>query len=70
MFWSEYFLGSDGKNHFVIDTDTEIVPLCAMVSLGPDKFWHIKKEISVYQITCLCCLQYAIELKESSDREV
>lgn len=70
MSWSEYMLGSDGKNHFVIDTDTEIVPLCAMVGFGPDKFWHIEKDISVFQINCVDCLQYAIDLMGSSDREV
>lgn len=70
MFYPEYVLASDGKNHLVVYTRREILPLCAMITWCPDKVRLIKKEINVYDINCLHCLQYAIELKESSDREV
>ena len=56
----EFMTDSFGVIHQVLDTDSEVVPLCALSGLHPDEFTLEKSDVEL-SVTCVNCLRSTID---------
>ena len=56
-----FILDSSGIVHDVLDTDSEIVPLCAFSVYEWPREWTLSEFVPAPRTTCINCLHLAIE---------
>ena len=57
----EFMTDSFGIIHQVLDTDSEVIPLCSLLGLHPDEFILDESDVQL-PVTCVNCLRSTIDL--------
>ena len=57
----EFMTDPFGTIHQILDTDSEVIPLCALLGFHPDEFTIEESDVEL-PVTCVHCLRSTIDL--------